>query len=71
MNKNWFKQWWVEYLFLALIIAFAAALRFYKLGAWSYWVDELYTFENGLRDYSDILHRPFWIITKFAIESFG
>lgn len=71
MNKNWLKQWWVEYLLLALIMALAASLRFYKLGAWSYWVDELYTFENGLRNYSDILHRPFWIITKFALDVFG
>jgi 4-amino-4-deoxy-L-arabinose transferase-like glycosyltransferase len=32
-----------QYLPLALITLVAAALRFYKLGEWSFWIDEIFT----------------------------
>ncbi len=40
----------IQYLVLAGITALAAVLRFYKLGAWSFWYDEIFT----LRDLSRI-----------------
>ena len=32
-----------QYLILAVITLLAAALRFYKLGMWSFWVEEFHT----------------------------
>ena len=39
---------WVEspagqYAALALLTVLAAGLRFYKLGEWSFWIDEIFT----------------------------
>ena len=36
----------LQYLLLALIIFIGAALRFYKLGEWSFWSDEMFTVEG-------------------------
>jgi hypothetical protein len=33
----------IEYLILAGIIMVAAVLRFYKLGEWSFWGDEVFS----------------------------
>lgn len=48
---------WIQYVLLAIITLLAFALRFYKLGDWSFWYDESYTlrdvrrlFELGLLD---------------------
>jgi 4-amino-4-deoxy-L-arabinose transferase-like glycosyltransferase len=48
---------WIQYVLLAIITLVAFALRFYKLGEWSFWYDESYTlrdvrrlFELGLLD---------------------
>jgi mannosyltransferase len=43
---------WMPYVWLALITLFAAALRFYKLGAWSFWIDEIYTINHALAHFS-------------------
>ena len=40
----------IQYLLLAVITGLAAFLRFYKLGEWSFWYDEIFT----LRDVSRI-----------------
>jgi 4-amino-4-deoxy-L-arabinose transferase-like glycosyltransferase len=37
-----------EYLILAAITAIAFALRFYKLGQWSFWIDEMWSVGNSL-----------------------
>lgn len=37
-----------QFIILALITFLAAALRFYKLGQWSFWIDELYTLIDSL-----------------------
>ncbi len=34
---------WVQYLLLSLIMLLALGMRFYKLGEWSLWIDEIYT----------------------------
>ena len=71
MKNNWLERRWVEYFILVLIVVLAAALRFHKLGEWSYWVDELYSLRASGRQFTEIINRPFWIITKFSIDSFG
>lgn len=43
---------WMPYVWLALITLFGAALRFYKLGAWSFWIDEIYTINHTIAHFS-------------------
>jgi 4-amino-4-deoxy-L-arabinose transferase-like glycosyltransferase len=43
---------WAQYLWLGLITLFAAALRFYKLGEWSFWIDEIFTINHAMSHYS-------------------
>jgi 4-amino-4-deoxy-L-arabinose transferase-like glycosyltransferase len=49
--ENWssqlIRQPWFVYVILSLITLLAAALRFYKLGQWSFWIDELYTVNHA------------------------
>jgi mannosyltransferase len=48
-NKPWFP------LFaLALITLLAAALRFYKLGEWSFWIDEIFTINRAQAHYINL-----------------
>ena len=42
-NRSWF-----TYGLLFLIILFGAVLRFYKLGEWSFWIDEIYTVNHAV-----------------------
>jgi 4-amino-4-deoxy-L-arabinose transferase-like glycosyltransferase len=41
-----------EYVLLAAITLLALALRLYKLGAWSFWIDELFTIDRVQAQYS-------------------
>jgi mannosyltransferase len=43
---------WMPYILLALITLLAAVLRFYKLGEWSFWIDELYTINHAMAHFS-------------------
>jgi len=43
---------WLVYGLLFLIILFAAVLRFYKLGEWSFWIDEIYTINHAMAHFS-------------------
>lgn len=43
---------WLQYAWLALITIFAAALRFYKLGEWSFWIDEIHTINHATSHFS-------------------
>ena len=43
---------WMQYVWLFMITALAAALRFYKLGAWSFWIDEIYTINHATAHFS-------------------
>ena len=45
-------QPWFEYALLFVITLVAAALRFYKLGEWSFWIDELYTINHAMAHFS-------------------
>ncbi len=37
-----------HYVPIILLTWLATALRFYKLGAWGFWIDELFTFQNAI-----------------------
>jgi 4-amino-4-deoxy-L-arabinose transferase-like glycosyltransferase len=43
---------WMQYVWLLMITLFAAALRFYRLGEWSFWIDELYTINHAMAHFS-------------------
>ena len=57
-------------LALTLIVLLAAALRFYKLGYWSLWIDEAFTI-------NDALHNPLgtkplnYLFVRFFLLHFG
>ena len=55
----------IQYLLLALITALAAVLRFYKLGEWSFWYDEIFTLRDISRIFEfSVLNQQFsrWLI---------
>jgi hypothetical protein len=72
-----------QYGLLALITLVAAALRFYKLGEWSFWLDEIYTIERALTNYSTIDQalqhlppkspwiQPSMMLTAFTLNGWG
>lgn len=43
---------WMQYVWLGLITLLAAALRFYKLGEWSFWIDEIFTINHAMAHFS-------------------
>jgi mannosyltransferase len=45
---------WMPYVWLLLITLLAAALRFYKLGAWSFWIDEIFTINHAVRHFGNV-----------------
>lgn len=47
-------QPWMQYVWLMLITLLAAALRFYKLGEWSFWIDELFTINHATSHFSSL-----------------
>jgi mannosyltransferase len=65
--------WLVELSLLGLIIAFAAILRFYKLGEWSFWGDEAFTVsskEDGF-NYTLIRRSLATDLIRFTVANFG
>lgn len=45
---------WMQYVSLFLITLLGGALRFYKLGEWSFWFDEISTINRASSHYSDL-----------------
>ena len=45
---------WMQYVWLVVITLLAAALRFYRLGEWSFWFDEISTINRASSHYSDL-----------------
>ena len=43
---------WMQYVWLFMITMFAAALRFYRLGEWSFWIDEIFTINHAVSHFS-------------------
>jgi mannosyltransferase len=70
---------WSEYTLLAILTLLAAALRFYKLGEWSYFIDEMRTWDDALRAPSQSLwsffslnhHHAYSLITNLIFDTFG
>jgi hypothetical protein len=70
---------WGECTLLILLTLLAAGLRFYKLGEWSYFIDEFHTLENTSEFFAMVdkrLFKPntraaFWVLTKISLDSFG
>jgi Dolichyl-phosphate-mannose-protein mannosyltransferase len=76
MTLNARTRW--EYTGLALLTLLAAALRIYKLGEWSYFIDELRSWESTLASagwqgsYLNLDNRRlFWLITRASLDIFG
>jgi 4-amino-4-deoxy-L-arabinose transferase-like glycosyltransferase len=45
---------WMQYVWLLLITLLATALRFYQLGVWSFWIDEIYTVNHATSHFSSL-----------------
>lgn len=66
----------LEYGLLAGIVLLATALRFYKLGEWSFWVDEIYTIERARSNFSLGAILKYWppisiILTGAVLQATG
>ncbi len=44
----------LQYILLGAFTLIGAVLRFYKLGEWSFWIDEIYTIDHALHNYGDL-----------------
>ena len=71
-----------QYVILSVIVLLATALRFYKLGEWSMWIDEIYTINRAQIHFSDPvrvlqnLPSTLWlplsvILTNISLRAFG
>ena len=45
---------WMQYVWLIMITLLAAAIRFYRLGEWSFWFDEIFTINRASDHYSNL-----------------
>lgn len=63
----------VQYLMLTVITLLAFAMRFYKLGEWSFWIDEIFTINHtNMVMRERILSAPLSIwLTAGSLELFG
>ncbi len=48
-NRSWF-----IYSTLIFITVLATAFRFYKLGEWSFWIDEIYTVNHAMLHFGSL-----------------
>lgn len=72
MVQNSNKQVVWQYILLTFITALAAILRFYKLGEWSFWGDELITVRSAPDAINGSILTPFsYIIIGEAMKLFG
>jgi mannosyltransferase len=71
-----------QYVLLGSITLVGALLRFYKLGDWSFWIDEIYTIQRTVIHFNELtavfrnLPSTLWlpisfILTHFSLEIFG
>jgi mannosyltransferase len=71
-----------QYWLIAAITLLAAAFRFYKLGEWSFWIDEIFTIERTQAHFGNLLEvlrnlpSRLWfplsfVFTRFALDAFG
>ena len=63
---------WLEYSLLGAVLLLATALRFYKLGAWGFWIDEIYTLRDiELLFQTSRLPRPFFLMASVPVSLWG
>lgn len=62
-----------EYLLLAAVSLFAASLRFYKLGEWSFWLDEVITVNASayIADWPLTRLPIYLVLTRATLDLFG
>jgi mannosyltransferase len=62
-----------EYLLLAAVTLLAAGLRFYRLGEWSFWIDEIITVTASayIADWPPARLPLYLVFTRVALELFG
>jgi mannosyltransferase len=62
----------VQATLLVLITLLAAALRFFKLGQWSFWGDEIHTVRHSLRSVNELqLNGLSFFLTGFTLNLLG
>ena len=65
----------MELALLALITVFAAILRFYQLGAWSYWIDEIATINRAHLSLGELLTSLqtglSYVLINITLSTFG
>lgn len=66
-----------QYWLLGGIVVLAAVLRFFRLGAWSFWIDEIYTINRAgyvidqATSWPPILRSLSIVLTHYVIDSLG
>ncbi len=72
LNLGRLRNWKITNIALVLVIILGIILRFYKLGAQSFWVDEIASINYAKRGYYGEGHPPVsFIILLYFIETFG
>jgi mannosyltransferase len=61
----------VQYIALGVITLAALLIRFYKLGVWSLWIDEVLTINYTLEDISSFWTPNSFRLIRIALDTFG
>jgi mannosyltransferase len=70
--SNFIRRPMVQATLLVLITLLAAALRFFKLGQWSFWGDEIHTVRHSLRSVNELqLNGLSFFLTGFTLNLLG
>jgi len=65
-------DWKTSNIYLLLAIIIGAILRFYKLGAQSFWLDEILSITQARLEYYDPVHPPLsFLILRIFLETLG
>lgn len=61
-----------EIIVMIIVMAFAAAIRLWKLGNWSFWADEVFTVQDAQRLPGTFTANPIiYMIVRFFIDNLG
>jgi 4-amino-4-deoxy-L-arabinose transferase-like glycosyltransferase len=61
-----------EIIVMIIVMVFAAAIRLWKLGAWSFWADEVFTVQDAQRLPNVFTANPvIYMIVRFFIDTLG
>lgn len=71
--EAWLQNPAIQYAALLAVTAFATLLRYYKLGAWSFWIDEVYNihYAQELWEGISILDQPSLILISIFLKNYG